>query len=78
MKYLICRVSQKSPYIRDYVCQYHVDCAFFTGCSLTSTSHLVRNTSRLFEFVNTFGNSVVFHVVAVFPVKVNRNLSTAS
>ncbi|KAF4079687.1 hypothetical protein AMELA_G00181180 [Ameiurus melas] len=31
-------VSQKSPYIGDYVCQQQVGCAFVSGCSWTSTS----------------------------------------
>lgn len=29
---LVYRVSQNSPHIGDYVCQYHVVCAFISGC----------------------------------------------
>jgi hypothetical protein len=46
------------------------------GCSWPTTSRLVSNTSRLFELLNKFGNSVVCDVFAVFPVKFYCNLAT--
>lgn len=55
-------MSQKSPYLGDYVFQHHGGFDFVCECP-----RLARNTSRLFKFVNKFGNKCgVWDVFAIF------------
>jgi hypothetical protein len=56
-------------------CQHHGGCAYMVDV-WTTISRLVSNTSRLFQLLNKFGNSVVCDVFAMFPVKLHCTLAT--